>query len=165
MLLISFFTLITPLHNCCSFNRDFVFLDIPVSLVVNKHHEKSVFNGVCLPLLRTCAETHLRSSLVAEANVVELFREDPEEELGLRIVGGKDTPLGNIVIQEIVRDSVAARSGKLSPGDHVLEVRSHAAWNAFVFASTESKHRHKDGFSVVKYLEHSFLSSQTHSHT
>ncbi|XP_076148628.1 ligand of Numb protein X 2b [Alosa pseudoharengus] len=67
-------------------------------------------------------ETHLRSSLVAEANVVELFRDDPEEELGLRIVGGKDTPLGNIVIQEIVRDSVAARSGKLSPGDHVLEV-------------------------------------------
>ena len=55
--------------------------------------------------------------------VVELFRDDPEEELGLRIVGGKDTPLGNIVVQEIVRDSVAARSGKLSPGDHILEVR------------------------------------------
>ncbi|KAL2077213.1 hypothetical protein ACEWY4_026717 [Coilia grayii] len=67
-------------------------------------------------------ETHLRSSLVAEANVVELFRDDPEEDLGLRIVGGKDTPLGNIVIQEIVRDSIAARSGKLFPGDHILEV-------------------------------------------
>ncbi|XP_056132136.1 ligand of Numb protein X 2b isoform X2 [Lampris incognitus] len=66
--------------------------------------------------------TPLRSSLVAEANVVELFREEPEEELGLRIVGGKDTPLGNIVIQEIVRDSLAARDGKLAPGDHILEV-------------------------------------------
>lgn len=71
--------------------------------------------------------------------MVELFRDDPEEELGLRIVGGKDTPLGNIVIQEIVRDSVAARSGKLSPGDHVLEVRSHSGWNGLVFTSTESK--------------------------
>lgn len=65
----------------------------------------------------------LRSSLVAEASVVELFREDPAEELGLRIVGGKDTPLGNIVIQDIVRDSVSARDAKLAPGDHILEVR------------------------------------------
>lgn len=66
--------------------------------------------------------TPLRSSLVAEANVVELYREEPEEELGLRIVGGKDTPLGNIVIQEIIRDSIAARDGRLAPGDHILEV-------------------------------------------
>lgn len=54
---------------------------------------------------------------------MELFRDEPEEELGLRIVGGKDTPLGNIVIQEIVRDSLAARDGRLAPGDHILEVR------------------------------------------
>ena len=67
--------------------------------------------------------TPLRSSLVAEANVVELFRDEPEEELGLRIVGGKDTPLGNIVIQEVVRDSAAARDGRLAPGDHILEVK------------------------------------------
>lgn len=67
-------------------------------------------------------DTPLRSSLVAEATVVELFREDTDEVLGLRIVGGKDTPLGNIVIQEIVRDSLAARDGKLAPGDHILEV-------------------------------------------
>ncbi|XP_007555152.1 ligand of Numb protein X 2b [Poecilia formosa] len=66
--------------------------------------------------------TPLRSSLVAEANVVELFRDEPEEELGLRIVGGKDTPLGNIVIQEIIRDSIASRDGRLAPGDHILEV-------------------------------------------
>ncbi|XP_036403833.1 ligand of Numb protein X 2b [Megalops cyprinoides] len=67
-------------------------------------------------------EAPLRCSLVAEANVVEIFREDPEDELGVRIVGGKDTPLGNIVIQEILRDSLAARDGKLAPGDHILEV-------------------------------------------
>lgn len=56
--------------------------------------------------------------------MVELFREEPEEELGIRIVGGKDTPLGNIVIQEIVRDSLAARDGRLAPGDHILEVKA-----------------------------------------
>ncbi|XP_035620162.1 ligand of Numb protein X 2b [Oncorhynchus keta] len=65
-------------------------------------------------------ETSMRSSLVAEANVVEMNRE--EQELGLRIVGGKNTPLGNIVIQEIIRDSLAARDGRLAPGDHILEV-------------------------------------------
>lgn len=58
--------------------------------------------------------------------MVELLREESDEELGLRIVGGKDTPLGNIVIQEIVRDSIAARDGRLAPGDHILEVRKHA---------------------------------------
>lgn len=74
----------------------------------------------------------LRSSLVAESNVVELYREEPEEELGLRIVGGKDTPLGNIVIQEIVRDSVAARDGRLAPGDHILEVKTLGKKKIFV---------------------------------
>lgn len=62
--------------------------------------------------------------------MVELFREDPDEDLGLRIVGGKDTPLGNIVIQEIMRDSLVARDGKLAPGDHILEVRHISARHA-----------------------------------
>uniref|UniRef100_A0A3P9J612 Ligand of numb-protein X 2b n=1 Tax=Oryzias latipes TaxID=8090 RepID=A0A3P9J612_ORYLA len=66
--------------------------------------------------------TPLRSSLVAETIVVELLREEPEQDLGLRIVGGKNTPLGNIVIQEIIRDSIAACDGRLAPGDHILEV-------------------------------------------
>ncbi|KAK1163109.1 ligand of Numb protein X 2-like [Acipenser oxyrinchus oxyrinchus] len=67
-------------------------------------------------------DSHQRSSLVAETNVVELRRDNPEDGLGIRIVGGKDTPLGNIVIQEILRDSLAARDGRLAPGDHILEV-------------------------------------------
>lgn len=58
--------------------------------------------------------------------MVDLLREVQEEELGLRIVGGKDTPLGNIVIQEVVRESIAARDGRLAPGDHILEVRKHS---------------------------------------
>lgn len=59
---------------------------------------------------------------MAETIVVELLREEPEQDLGLRIVGGKNTPLGNIVIQEIIRDSIAACDGRLAPGDHILEV-------------------------------------------
>ncbi|XP_072914106.1 ligand of Numb protein X 2b [Hemitrygon akajei] len=62
------------------------------------------------------------SSLLAETTIVEINRTDPQEELGIRIVGGKDTPLCNIVIQEILRDSIVARNGRLAPGDHITEV-------------------------------------------
>uniref|UniRef100_A0A8C6Z642 Ligand of Numb protein X 2-like n=1 Tax=Nothoprocta perdicaria TaxID=30464 RepID=A0A8C6Z642_NOTPE len=62
------------------------------------------------------------SSLVAETSTIEIHREDPEEDLGMRIVGGKDTPLGNIVVQEVVRHSVVAADGRIAPGDHILEV-------------------------------------------
>ncbi|XP_075429640.1 ligand of Numb protein X 2-like [Ascaphus truei] len=63
-----------------------------------------------------------RTSLVAETSMVDIQRDDPEEELGMRIVGGRDTPLGNIVVQEIVRDGLVAADGKVTPGDHILEV-------------------------------------------
>ncbi|XP_075040513.1 ligand of Numb protein X 2-like [Mixophyes fleayi] len=63
-----------------------------------------------------------RTSLVAETSTVELHRDDPEEELGMRIVGGRDTPLGNIVVQDILKESLIAIDGKLMPGDHILEV-------------------------------------------
>ncbi|KAM4662374.1 ligand of Numb protein X 2-like isoform 1-T4 [Discoglossus pictus] len=63
-----------------------------------------------------------RTSLVAETSTVEIHRGDPEEELGMRIVGGRDTPLGNIVVQDILKDALVAVGGKVTPGDHILEV-------------------------------------------
>uniref|UniRef100_K7FY60 Ligand of numb-protein X 2 n=1 Tax=Pelodiscus sinensis TaxID=13735 RepID=K7FY60_PELSI len=63
-----------------------------------------------------------KASLVAETSMIEIHRDDPEEELGMRIVGGKDTPLGNVVVQEVFRDSVVSADGKIAPGDHILEV-------------------------------------------
>uniref|UniRef100_A0ACB8FW45 Uncharacterized protein n=1 Tax=Sphaerodactylus townsendi TaxID=933632 RepID=A0ACB8FW45_9SAUR len=63
-----------------------------------------------------------RASLLAETSLIEIHRDDPEEDLGMRIVGGKDTPLGNIIVQEVPRDSVAGTDGRIAPGDHILEV-------------------------------------------
>ncbi|KAL8181183.1 UNVERIFIED_CONTAM: hypothetical protein K2H54_049185, partial [Gekko kuhli] len=63
-----------------------------------------------------------RASLLAETSVIEIHRDDPEEDLGMRIVGGKDTPLGNIVIQEVLRGSAVGADGRIAPGDHILEV-------------------------------------------
>ncbi|KAG8553811.1 hypothetical protein GDO81_003555 [Engystomops pustulosus] len=63
-----------------------------------------------------------RTSLVAETSTIEIHRDDPEEELGMRIVGGRDTPLGNIVIQEVLKDTSVVADGRLMPGDHILEI-------------------------------------------
>ncbi|XP_038604557.1 ligand of Numb protein X 2-like isoform X2 [Tachyglossus aculeatus] len=87
-----------------------VSLGLPEPGLVNPAYEESEEDGPP------------RASLVAETVAVELRRLDPEEELGLRIVGGRDTPLGNIVVQEVRRDSLAALDGRVAPGDHVLEV-------------------------------------------
>ncbi|XP_069468654.1 ligand of Numb protein X 2-like [Ambystoma mexicanum] len=78
--------------------------------------------GLVNPAFEETDDDQRRTSLVAETNTVEINREDPEEELGMRIVGGKDTPLGNIVIQEVLRDSLVALDGRIAPGDHILEV-------------------------------------------
>uniref|UniRef100_A0A8C3V7R9 Ligand of Numb protein X 2-like n=1 Tax=Catharus ustulatus TaxID=91951 RepID=A0A8C3V7R9_CATUS len=80
--------------------------------------------GLVNPAFEETEEADLpqRTSLVAETTTIEIHREDPEEELGMRIVGGKDTPLGNIVVQEVLRDSVIAADGRIAPGDHILEV-------------------------------------------
>lgn len=43
-------------------------------------------------------------------------------ELGISIVGGNETPLINVVIQEVYRDGVIARDGRLLAGDQILQV-------------------------------------------
>ncbi|KAM8964935.1 ligand of Numb protein X 2 isoform X1 [Sarcophilus harrisii] len=62
------------------------------------------------------------NSLVAETVIVNISRDNPDKELGMRIVGGKDTPLGNIIVQEVHQDTPLGMDGKVTPGDHVLEV-------------------------------------------
>ncbi|GAB1607489.1 E3 ubiquitin-protein ligase LNX-like isoform X1 [Argonauta hians] len=55
-----------------------------------------------------------------EVSTIEIQRPNPE--LGISIVGGSDTPLLCIVIQEIFPDGVVAKDGRLLPGDQLLEV-------------------------------------------
>lgn len=54
---------------------------------------------------------------------IEIHRSNPYVELGISIVGGNETPLINIVIQEVYRDGVIARDGRLLAGDQILQVR------------------------------------------
>lgn len=57
-----------------------------------------------------------------EITAIEVHRANPYIELGVSIVGGNETPLINIVIQEVYRDGVIARDGRLLAGDQILQV-------------------------------------------
>lgn len=56
-----------------------------------------------------------------EITSIEVHRANPYIELGISIVGGNETPLINIVIQEVYRDGVIARDGRLLAGDQILQ--------------------------------------------
>lgn len=57
-----------------------------------------------------------------EITAIEVHRANPYVELGISVVGGNETPLINIVIQEVYRDGVIARDGRLLAGDQILQV-------------------------------------------
>ncbi|XP_037394116.1 E3 ubiquitin-protein ligase LNX isoform X3 [Pygocentrus nattereri] len=57
-----------------------------------------------------------------EVTTVKITRPDPCEPLAISIVGGNETPLVRILIQDIYREGVIARDGRLLPGDMILKV-------------------------------------------
>ena len=57
-----------------------------------------------------------------EITTIEIHRSNPFIRLGISIVGGNETPLINIVIQEVYRDGVIAKDGRLLAGDQILQV-------------------------------------------
>ncbi|XP_030056195.1 ligand of Numb protein X 2 [Microcaecilia unicolor] len=59
-----------------------------------------------------------------EITVIEIHRTNPYIELGISVVGGNETPLINIVIQEVYRDGIIARDGRLLAGDQILQVNN-----------------------------------------
>lgn len=59
-----------------------------------------------------------------EITTIEIHRTNPYIQLGISIVGGNETPLINIVIQEVYRDGAIARDGRLLAGDQILQVRA-----------------------------------------
>ncbi|XP_075051784.1 E3 ubiquitin-protein ligase LNX isoform X2 [Mixophyes fleayi] len=57
-----------------------------------------------------------------EITCIKINRSNPSECLGIRIVGGNETPLTHIIIQHIYQDGVIARDGRLLSGDMILKV-------------------------------------------
>ncbi|KPP58385.1 E3 ubiquitin-protein ligase LNX-like [Scleropages formosus] len=57
-----------------------------------------------------------------EVTSIKINRPDPSEPLAISIVGGNETPLVRIFIQDIYREGAIARDGRLLPGDMILKV-------------------------------------------
>ncbi|CAJ1059981.1 E3 ubiquitin-protein ligase LNX isoform X4 [Xyrichtys novacula] len=57
-----------------------------------------------------------------EVTSIKITRAEPSEPLAISIVGGNETPLVRILIQDIYREGVIARDGRLLPGDMILKV-------------------------------------------
>ncbi|XP_076582540.1 E3 ubiquitin-protein ligase LNX isoform X1 [Chaetodon auriga] len=57
-----------------------------------------------------------------ELTSIKITRVDASEPLAISIVGGNETPLVRILIQDIYREGVIARDGRLLPGDMILKV-------------------------------------------
>ncbi|KAF3835126.1 hypothetical protein F7725_027684 [Dissostichus mawsoni] len=57
-----------------------------------------------------------------ELTSIKITRVDPSDPLAISIVGGNETPLVRILIQDIYREGVIARDGRLLPGDMILKV-------------------------------------------
>ncbi|NXI35969.1 LNX2 protein, partial [Galbula dea] len=74
----------------------------------------------------TVADTNQQLPTLPEGEIttIEIHRSNPYIELGISIVGGNETPLINIVIQEVYRDGIIARDGRLLAGDQILQVNS-----------------------------------------
>ena len=58
--------------------------------------------------------------LEGEVSHVEIPRTSAS--LGVTIVGGSDTPLRCVVVQEVFPDGLVASDGRLQPGDQIIEI-------------------------------------------
>ncbi|XP_040580097.1 ligand of Numb protein X 2 isoform X1 [Lepeophtheirus salmonis] len=58
--------------------------------------------------------------LEGEVSHVEIPRTNSS--LGITIVGGADTPLRCVVVQEVFPDGLVAQDGRLQPGDQIIEI-------------------------------------------
>ncbi|XP_041114018.1 E3 ubiquitin-protein ligase LNX-like isoform X2 [Polyodon spathula] len=57
-----------------------------------------------------------------EITSIKISRSNPSEALAISIVGGNETPLVHILIQDVYREGIIARDGRLLPGDMILKV-------------------------------------------
>ncbi|XP_034036398.1 E3 ubiquitin-protein ligase LNX isoform X2 [Thalassophryne amazonica] len=57
-----------------------------------------------------------------EVTSIKITRVDPSDPLAISIVGGNETPLVRILIQDIYTEGIIARDGRLLPGDMILKV-------------------------------------------
>ncbi|KAF8565936.1 hypothetical protein P879_05850 [Paragonimus westermani] len=106
---------------------------------INTNSELGIGNSSPADVCRDGSRSTSRSAaswsgnppVLVPSNIASIdLKLDGRTELGISLVGGWDTPLLCLIIQEIFLDGLAAKDGRLRPGDQILEVNgedlSHA---------------------------------------
>lgn len=104
------------LHRC----RGAITKCIKASLGCNFQGPRSALQSHLWECLYRDQQADKNPVIDGEVSTIEIQRTNAE--LGISIVGGSDTPLLCIVIQEVFPDGVVAKDSRLLPGDQLLEV-------------------------------------------
>ncbi|XP_031430241.2 E3 ubiquitin-protein ligase LNX isoform X2 [Clupea harengus] len=101
-----------------------------------------------------------------EITSIKIYRADPREPLAISIVGGNETPLVRILIQDIYREGVIARDGRLLPGDMILKVNGIDISNVpHIYALAALKHPCQLlRLTVLREQRYRYRSSSHHHH-
>lgn len=89
--------------------------------------------------------------LEGEVSTIEIQRS--QADLGISIVGGCDTPLVCIVIQEVFPEGVVAKDGRLKPGDQILEVNGEDLTQATHYQAQQALSHYYPVCRVTVYRE------------
>ncbi|KAG5275719.1 hypothetical protein AALO_G00123790 [Alosa alosa] len=102
-----------------------------------------------------------------EITSIKIYRADPYEPLAISIVGGNETPLVRILIQDIYREGVIARDGRLLPGDMILKVNGIDISNVpHIYALAALKHPCQLlRLTVLREQRYRYRSSSHHHHS
>ncbi|XP_063057407.1 E3 ubiquitin-protein ligase LNX isoform X3 [Engraulis encrasicolus] len=101
-----------------------------------------------------------------EITSIKIYRAEPCEPLAISIVGGNETPLVRILIQDIYREGVIARDGRLLPGDMILKVNGIDISNVpHIYALTALKQPCQLlRLTVLREQRYRYRSSSSHHH-
>ncbi|KAM4738605.1 E3 ubiquitin-protein ligase LNX isoform 3-T4 [Anableps anableps] len=101
-----------------------------------------------------------------ELTSIKITRQDPSDPLAISIVGGNETPLVRILIQDIYREGVIARDGRLLPGDMILKVNGIDISNVphYFAVSTLRQPCQLLRLTVLREQRHRYR-SHSHGHT
>lgn len=95
----------------------------PLDATADPRLQNSEVTDQCSSIYTSTPSSSSHTPVVPEGRVLYIdMKLIGRLELGISIVGGCDTPLVCVIIQEIFLDGLAAKDGRLKPGDQILEV-------------------------------------------
>ncbi|XP_038052904.1 ligand of Numb protein X 2-like [Patiria miniata] len=87
-----------------------------------------------------------------------------DEELGISIVGGNETPLIGIIVQEVTDGGIIARDGRIAAGDQIVQVNDVDLKDVSHQVARMALHRCRSPVHLTVYREKAENTSQTETY-